>query len=204
MVTPWRLACNSPENDRSDLFHRQRDLSFKSCWVSKTQTMKTLKLITFPLLYLAVLFNSPIVAHSGDKSSVWYWFEDCTDKKMNLEVMLDGNTIYNASFPTCKKERSLHSKTKKQKVLEFRFVPTRTITWEGYLDEDNTTKVGQEIEGNIWLSGSESEGLILGVSFMSNNQIFMNSVHFARMGSKSDSEIVSGLLVTTTLRTDNE
>ncbi len=166
--------------------------------------MKTPKLIITSLLYLAVLFIFPVVAHSGDKARVWYWFEDCTDKKMNLAVMLDGNTIYNASFPTCKKERSLHSKTKKQKVLEFHFVSTRAITWEGYLDEDNTSKVGQEIEGNIWLAGSEPEGLILGVSFVSNNHIVMNSMHFAHIGDKNDSEIVPGLFVATTPRTDNE
>jgi len=151
-----------------------------------------------PIPRIITLISTSIllaVATSTFAAPVWFWFQDCDSKKIELSVTLDGKSIYKTTFPVCKKYRSDIKETKE--ILAFHFVPSREIAWEGYLDEGNITKANQDIEGNIWLSGSENDALLLGVSFDSQNQIYMNTIHVTEIGKKNTSAITKGLVIST-------
>ena len=115
---------------------------------------------------------------------------------MGLEVSLDGKVIHQATFAVCHRLRSATS-TNEKRMIEFSFVAPRAITWNGYLDEDNTTNVGAKLEADIWQAGADPDALILGLSFDSSNQIYMNTVHIARIDRSSQSEVEPGLVVRT-------
>ncbi len=116
---------------------------------------------------------------------------------MKLEVRLDQKSIYESSFPLCRAERSTAYSEGQKKKLEFLFKPQRTIVWQGYRDEDNTTDPDQEIEGNIWLAGADPNAMILGVSFVSRGSIYMNTIHIAYPERREVSEIEPGLVIIT-------
>jgi hypothetical protein len=121
----------------------------------------------------------------------------CGGHIMKLEVRLDQKIIYQSSFPLCRAERSsAHSEGQKKK-LEFVFKAPRAIVWQGYRDEDNTTEPAQDIEGNIWLAGADPNAMILGVSFVSRDSIYMNTLHIAYPDRRQVSEIEPGLVVIT-------
>ncbi|MBZ5782256.1 hypothetical protein, partial [Klebsiella aerogenes] len=62
--------------------------------------------------------------------------------------------------------------------------------------EYHTTST-QTIEGNIWQAGADPGDLILGVSFATKNQVLLNTIHIARPGSASSSEVDRGIVVRT-------
>ncbi len=116
---------------------------------------------------------------------------------MRLEVRLDQKIIYQSCFPLCRAERaSAHSDGQKKK-LHFVFNAPRSIVWQGYRDEDNTTHPNQEIEGDIWLAGADPDAMLLGVSFVSRGSIYMNTLHIAYPDQREVSEIEPGLVVIT-------
>jgi hypothetical protein len=147
------------------------------------------------LMLLIAAMASP--AFALQKGPVWFWFATCGGPTMKLEVRLDQKIIYQSSFPLCRADRSrVHSEGQKQ-GLDFVFNSPRTIVWQGYRDEDNTTHPGQEIEGSIWLAGADPQAMLLGVSFVSRGSTYMNTIHVAYPGRREVSEIEPGLLIIT-------
>ena len=116
---------------------------------------------------------------------------------MALEVRLDKKIIFQSTFPLCRAKRSTISSPGKIKRLDFTFKPPRAIVWKGYRDRDDTTPANQLIEGNIWLAGSDPDDLLLGATFMSSSNIYMNSIHIAHPGRRDETEMAPGLVVIT-------
>jgi hypothetical protein len=136
-------------------------------------------------------------ASGSQEGPVWFWFATCGGPVMKLEVRLDQKTIYQSSFPACRTDRLSTNNVGQKKILEFVFNAPRAIVWQGYRDEENTTKLDQEIEGNIWLAGADPDAMILGVSFVSRGAIYMNTIHIAYPDRRHVSEIEPGLVVIT-------
>ena len=65
------------------------------------------------------------------------------------------------------------------------------------MNENNSTKVGQVIEGNVWQAGADPDALILGLSFSSQRKIYMNTLHMATPDIVKRTEIEHGLIITT-------
>ena len=55
------------------------------------------------------------------------------------------------------------------------------------------------VEGNIWEAGSESDSVLLGISFSTKDQVLLNTLHIAEMGRTSSSELAPGLIVKTSM-----
>jgi len=147
---------------------------------------------------LAILLALVTESVALKKESVWLWFQSCGGAKMGLEVTLDGAAVYNTTFPICCKRIRDSAESKwQQRILKFSFVPKRMITWEGYLDENNATKAGQLIEGNVWQAGADPDALIIGLSFKTENKVYMNTLYVARPGIFDRREIEPGLVITT-------
>lgn len=107
---------------------------------------------------------------------------------MGLEVVMDGQVIHRSSFPICPmKDRS--RKTEKTKVFSFK-------GGHVFQGQYRTTRT-EMIEGNIWQAGADPGVILLGVSFVSRKQILLNTIHFAKIGRESTTEIDRGMMVRT-------
>jgi len=119
---------------------------------------------------------------------VWGWFQNCPkDKALGIEVKRNGIIIFHSSFPICKMPRADHE----MKILAFSFKGE-----QDYLAEYHTSPT-ENIEGNIWLAGGDSDALILGVSFSTKKKILLNTLHVAKPNEISTSEIDRGIVIRT-------
>jgi hypothetical protein len=110
---------------------------------------------------------------------------------MRLEVLLSGNVIHRSSFPICSITDRSEEVDNQQKIVAFSFKG-------GYVfqSEYHTART-QTIEGNIWQAGADPGAILFGISFTSQNQILLNTIHVAKPESESTSEIDRGLIVRT-------
>ena len=145
------------------------------------------------LTVLLAFITAPVFASD---EPAWFWFEGSGDKKLGVEVSLDGVILHRATFPILKRLRYASTPSEK-KVIHFSFVLKRAIKWEGYRDDDNVTAAGTRIEADIWQAGADADDFILGLTFEANNQLYMNTLHFAFVGREERSEIEKGLVVRT-------
>ena len=123
---------------------------------------------------------------------VWHWFSECAKgHKIELQVLLDGSPIYSSSFYVCPMLRSSIIPEPKQRILEFT-LPTKA-------QQRLRTPAKVAVEGNIWEAGSESDSVLLGISFSTKDQVLLNTLHIAEMGRTSSSELVPGLIVKTSM-----
>jgi hypothetical protein len=153
-------------------------------------------MIRIGALFCSFALASPALA--SEEGPVWFWFAECGGPTMRLEVQLDQKVIYTSSFPLCRAERSSTYSDGQKSKLQFSFTPGRPIVWTGYRDEDDTTGPGQALEGDIWLAGADPDDMMLGVGFIAEDTIYMNTIHIAYPDKPSQTEIASGLTVLTT------
>jgi hypothetical protein len=150
---------------------------------------------TVILLVCAALIG--ISAATGEEKPVWQWFASCGGPKMVLEVRLDAKVIYTSSFPICHAVEPPRDKGFESKRLEFKFASPRALVWRGYRSDRETTRAGLELDGNVWQAGADCDDLLLGVSFMDAEAIYMNTVHIARPFHRDTTQIADGLFVIT-------
>ena len=148
--------------------------------------------------FVMVLVASAIAPASFAQSSsqagekVWYWFSDCqSGKMMRVEVLLDGKSIYRTDFRICSLERGGPQSSDQSNIKAFYFSGGHT-----FQGEHHTNKT-ERIEGDIWQAGADPDALLLGVSFMTKKQVLLNTLHIARPGKTTKSEIDTGIVVRT-------
>jgi hypothetical protein len=123
---------------------------------------------------------------------VWSWFEDCSNKKyMRLEVLMRGTVIHRSAFPICPVNDVSGEVGRHQKILTFSFKG-------GYVFQGKYhTARTQTIEADVWQAGKDPGLILFGVSFASRNQVLLNTIHFAKIGTESTTEIDRDLIVRT-------
>lgn len=148
---------------------------------------------------LAVAVTAAIVPANFSQSpgqggkKVWYWFSDCQPgKMMGVEVLLDGKSAYRTEFRICALERN-DPRSAGSPNIKKAFYFYGGHTFQG---EYHTTK-RQRIEGDIWQAGADPDALLLGVSFMTKNQVLLNTLHIAKPDNATESEIDAGIVVKT-------
>jgi hypothetical protein len=130
---------------------------------------------------------------SAPNEVVWHWFGACaTGDSLVLDVRLDGNALYGATFAICRVRRREIKPEPQQRILEFRFdgEPHR---FRSRYHASGT----QPIEGSIWEAGGDRYAIRLGVQLATEQQVLLNTTHVARAGSAARSERVRGLVITT-------
>ena len=115
---------------------------------------------------------------------------------MKLELRLDKELLFDASFPLCQAERDSVASQGAKGRIDFVLKAPRAINWEGYHDHDKSSK-GDLIEVNFWLAGSDPDRLIIGASFADAKRILMNGLHLASPDKRSETEMAKGLIVIT-------
>jgi len=106
--------------------------------------------------------------------------------------------IYRSSFPVCpindyseKVKGLLSARGTQAHKLVFSFKGGHVFQGEYH------TTPTQTIEGNVWQAGTNPGAILLGISFTTDKQVLLNTIHVAEQGRASASEIDSGLTVRT-------
>jgi hypothetical protein len=138
-------------------------------------------------------FSAPIMTHEAVSAPaaepVWQWFQKCNSSRaMRVELLLNGTVIHRSTFPICLNVRDVEPP---KKIIEFTFRGGQV-----FQGEYHTAKT-RLIEANVWQAGADRDALLLGVSFSSDNQILLNTIHVANAKSASSSEIGRGIVIRT-------
>jgi len=157
--------------------------------LSKNMCPKSSSLASVAFVVLALM--SPAFAQNTTATSdqLWSWFGSCEAKRqMEIQIALNGEVIYQSSFPVCPiGDRSKEA----QKTVVFSVKGGHVFQGEYH------TTAAQTIEGNIWQAGTDPGVILLGISFDSQNQILLNTIHIAKVGRESRTKIDRGLIVRT-------
>jgi hypothetical protein len=150
-----------------------------------------------PLLLAILLAVGFLPGAQAQEGPVWFWFATCGGPAMNLEVRLDGRTIYKSTLPLCRASRKSVESQGEAARVQFYFRPRRAIKWSGYRHVAETTRPGQAIEADLWQAGADPNDLLIGISFSSSSRIYMNTVLVAHPGRRDETTVAKGLVVTT-------
>ena len=150
-------------------------------------------LVAILLLNVWVGCAAASAQHSTRRSEVtgtWHWFGSCRDaRNLSLVVLLDGKAVYHSRFPVCRNNGP--TPTSEERKMVFRFKGGRIFQGE------YRTLPTQTIEANIWQAGADPDALLLGVTFVSDNRVLLNTIHVAKPASKTVSQLDRGIVVRT-------
>ena len=125
------------------------------------------------------------------EESLWQWSEKCGgNNAMELEVLVDGITIYRSSIPICRMSNRAGTSESHTEAISYYFRG-------GHVFGEYHTVRTQTIEGNVWQAGSDPDELLLGISFSTKKQVLLNTIHIAKPGRVSSSEVDRGIVVRT-------
>ena len=152
------------------------------------------KIVTcsFVILLIVTATNCYPIAEGNPSSSEIVWhlsdYEDA-EKIVYFVTSVDGKLIDKALFPV---RRDVRSEIKSvQKTFTYKFIlPQKNSRYFN----DVTTG---DVEGNIWIAGGESNGLIFGISWVTGNQIILNTLQFAPIDEVENTEIAPGVIFST-------
>lgn len=146
----------------------------------------------YTLLFLALLAATSAVAQQTPPRPethdvVWIWSKRCNgDHKLGVTIRHDRKVLYIGTLKICRGGRD-----EEDGRAEFYFPGGHTFQGE------YRTGSTDRIEGDIWEAGGDPDDLILGISFCTGKQILLNTLHIARPGMQTSSELDTGLFITT-------
>jgi hypothetical protein len=124
--------------------------------------------------------------------SVWFWFGDCPNAKvMGIKIIVEGQTIYRSSFRACRMERTDANTEGEGKIRAFHFSGGHTF------QDEYRTAVREQIEGNVWQAGADPDAILLGVSFMTHDQVLLNTIHIVKPGKPTQSLLDRDVVIKT-------
>jgi hypothetical protein len=147
-------------------------------------------------IFVAFVVNSQEIATEPDRL-YWFWSTECDERELSITVSIDELTNYSWSVPLCHDTWAKRERAGDKIRIRFDFEAKRSFSWSGYTDEVQFNPVGDTINGNIWLAGSEPDGMIIGVTFSSEalDRILMNTIYHASPHKESSVEVSPGLVV---------
>jgi hypothetical protein len=123
---------------------------------------------------------------------VWHWFGACAGHdSLELTVTFDGQLLFRSTFQICHQRRADIKPDPQERILEFRFTapPSRFRA--------HSSRDAVPITADVWEAGGETSGIRLGISFSSDAQVLINTIHTARAQAASRSEQVRGMVIAT-------
>lgn len=118
------------------------------------------------------------------------WFASCPHpSKMEVEVLLGDQKIYEQEFDICSVPRSEMVSHPPDTVLKF------DLNNEGrsFFGEQKGTR----LEGNIWQDGGDAHYVVLGLSFAAKDHVWCNTTHFVDPSHPSKLRLPDGLVFMT-------
>jgi hypothetical protein len=151
------------------------------------RTIVAVLLLTVWTVYAAALPQD--AAPSSAPTGTWHWFESCGGTtKLGLVVLIDGKAVYRSRFSVCRNNGP--TPTAEERKIVFHFKGGRIFQGE------YRTLPTQTIEANVWQAGADPDTLLLGVTFVS-DRVLLNTIHLAKPGSPSESQMDRGIVVKT-------
>jgi len=151
--------------------------------------MKTYKEI-IPWLLLLVLAGYSVAQDKQTTSSeiVWHWTDhEHAERIIIFETTIDGHLVATAKFPVNRAARGEIKPEQKQRIFEYNFILHKK---KGRSFND---VYHGSVEGNIWEAGMEKDSIIFGISWVTRNQIMLNTLHFAQLDKVEAVEIAPGV-----------
>lgn len=145
--------------------------------------------LRYAWLPLICLFATMLPAQEHPKPSdqVWVWSKQCDGKhKLAVTVHLDGKAIYHGVLSVCRGDRN-------QEDGRLRF----HLTGGHIFEHEYRTRSSDSIEADLWQAGGDEDAVILGVSFSTNKQTLLNTLHVAQVNIQATSELDKGITITT-------
>ena len=138
---------------------------------------------------LAFLVSTGLALAAGaaapGEDLVWVWFSKCDEpRSLVFELESDGRVIHTSRFSVCLTGRGENV----GKQIAFPLTSKSSHFGE---------PPGSSVDVNVWEAGGERTGMILGVSFMSANRVWLNTLHFAEVDRQSTSTLAPGIVVKT-------
>jgi hypothetical protein len=109
-------------------------------------------------------------------------------------IRLGGRVLFTQPLRLCRIPESAYEPGDGERVAVFKFKADATTFGEEHRHLGIRT-----IEGNVWQAGVNSSDIILGISFVTGNQILLNTLHVANAQAASQYELAAGLTSETTL-----
>ena len=134
---------------------------------------------------VGLVLSGACIAANPVNDEVWGWFAKCDrPNHVALELTVDGRSVHHSVFPACVTHRSKID----EQVVAFGLASKKSHFGE---------PPGSKLEVNLWEAGGESNGMILGVSFMSSQRVWLNTLHFVAIDRPSSSTLAKGVVVKT-------
>ena len=113
------------------------------------------------------------------------------DAGIELEITLDSATLYRGVLAACP-EMLPDSIRERFTRAVFVFKPARSLQWDEF-----RTPAGEAIEGNVWRAGADADDVLLGISFMGQGRVLLNTIHIAARDSSTAFPLGAGIRSTT-------
>lgn len=149
-----------------------------------------------PAHLLGVVFCLAIASGSSAEQAVWIWGKECSSGRVLLEVSLDGRVLHRGTYPICRQLPATAPPDDEPIVTKFT-APRGFRTGRDSGFGLSMTK-GTQVEVNLWRAGADADAMVLGVSLLAKDHVFVNTIHLAWPDKPSRSEILRGLVVRTT------
>ncbi len=121
-------------------------------------------------------YPAPQDKQSTSSDIVWHWTDhERAERIIIFETTVDGQLVATAKFPVSSSARGEIKPEQKQKIFSYNFILGRKRG-----RSFNDVSRGR-VEGNIWEAGREKDGIIFGISWVTDNQIILNTLHYASL-----------------------
>jgi hypothetical protein len=137
--------------------------------------MKTYKEI-IPWLLLSLLAGYSVAQDKQTTSSEIVWHRtvhEHAERIIIFETTVDGQLVATAKFPVSRAARGEIKPEQKQEIFSYNFILSRK---RGRSFNDVSSG---RVEGNIWEAGGEKDGIIFGISWVTDNRVILNTLHYA-------------------------
>jgi len=124
-------------------------------------------------------------AAPSDDSLVVSWSEKCPSATyISVELSVDGRSAYSRAIPVCLTERN---------SLPAATLSTTLQTVRSHFGEPSRTP----LEVDFWEASADPDALVLGISFNSKQQVWLNTVHVAFADREAVAELAPGVSLKT-------
>ena len=133
-------------------------------------------------------FVSPLgMAGKSGIQEVWQWRSDCDQPTtLRVEVLTETVRLLETRLLLCRGVRDCAGLQKNS--IKF---PTPDMADRFGASRDATTT------GDVWVAGGEPDGVILGVSFQTEDRVLLNTLRFVPASGASQTDLMTGVRLVT-------
>ena len=139
------------------------------------------------LLRASLLLLVPVLWSCAPRGSARRAAHCGADSGIDLTISLDTTPLYHGVLAACPDSLrdSLHERVTR---AVFVFRPTRALSWD-----DVRTPAGESIEGNVWRAGADSNAVLIGISFVGQDRVLLNTIHIASLDTSTAFPLGAGI-----------